>query len=372
MPHSKLTIGAEALDELYEIKGVQATRDDFVPRVVDQVVAVDRGQPVELTDDATTQRSVVRNTHVAVAAGIDNDAALGGGQRNSQGEAVEQHLGVDAIDTQMHGHDEQRRVVSLTVCEALLAEHQLVPIEPGRDERVPGLPDPAVHECAHRRAGVGFLDGVPQITGFCVRVLVLRQVVADPSLEGRLAQVLLQHAQQRPTLLVRQYIEHAIAIGGCLDKEFDGASAGQRVDFECGTAFQAERRPALPVRAVRVATGDLHEGGERLVQPNSVPPLHGHQVAEPHVRHLVRNHIGQVLQLELCGGGRVGQQQALAVRNGAEVLHRTGGEVGERQHVALIGGVGDAVVVLIPAQRVSAHVQPEGREMALAGHMDDS
>src|SRR3712207_9506532 len=36
---------------------------------------------------------------------------------------------------------------------------------------------------------------------------------------------------------------------------------------------------------------DLHERGEGLVEPDAVPPLHGHEVAEPHVGELVVDHV---------------------------------------------------------------------------------
>ena len=84
----------------------------------------------------------------------------------------------------------------------------------------------------------------------------------------------------------------------------------ERVDLEGGRALQAERRPALPLRAERVAGGDLHERGERLVQPDAVPPPHRHQVAEPHVGQLVGDDVGDVLLLGLGARGRVDEQQA--------------------------------------------------------------
>ena len=62
---------------------------------------------------------------------------------------------------------------------------------------------------------------------------------------------------------------------------------------------------------------DVHERGERLVQPDAVPPAHRDQVAEPHVGQLVGDHVGQVLQLGLRRRGRVGQQQRLAVGDAA-------------------------------------------------------
>ncbi len=59
--------------------------------------------------------------------------------------------------------------------------------------------------------------------------------------------------------------------------------------------------------------------------------------------------------------GRVDQQQALAERDAAEVLHRPGGEVGQGEQVDLVARVGDAVVLLEPAQRERADLEAERR-----------
>ena len=66
------------------------------------------------------------------------------------------------------------------------------------------------------------------------------------------------------------------------------------------------------------------------------------------------------------------QQQALAERDAAEVLHRAGGEVGQGEEVDLVARVRDAVVVLEPAQREGADVEAEAGEVALAGHVHDA
>ena len=80
----------------------------------------------------------------------------------------------------------------------------------------------------------------------------------------------------------------------------------------------------------------LHERGERLVEPDAVPPAHGDQVAEPHVGQLVVDHVGHALQLLLRGALRVHQQQHLPEGDAAQVLHRSEGEVGHGDEVDLV------------------------------------
>ena len=110
-----------------------------------------------------------------------------------------------------------------------------------------------------------------------------------------------------------------------------GRVVRQRVGLEGRRALEAEGRPPLPVGPEGVAGRDLHEGGEGLVQPDAVPPLHRHEVAEPHVGELVGDDVGDVLQLGLGGRRRVDEQDALAEGDAAEVLHGPGGEVGQRR-----------------------------------------
>ncbi len=156
------------------------------------------------------------------------------------------------------------------------------------------------------------------------------------------------------------------------DLVLDRPGAGQRVGLERRRALEPEQRPAAPVGPVGVARGELHERGERLVQPDAVPPAHRHEVAEPHVGQLVGDDVGDELLLALRRRGRVDEQQVLAERDAAEVLHRPGGEVGQGEQVDLVARVGDAVVVLEPAQGEGADVEAEPGEVALAGDVDDA
>ena len=44
-----------------------------------------------------------------------------------------------------------------------------------------------------------------------------------------------------------------------------------------------------------------HVSCKRLIEPEIIPPLHGHQVAKPHVRHLVQHRNGESESLSFGG-----------------------------------------------------------------------
>ena len=97
-----------------------------------------------------------------------------------------------------------------------------------------------------------------------------------------------------------------------------------------------------------------HVVGERLVQPEVVPPLHRDQVAEPLVGHLVRDHVGPVAALAL---GRLRpEHQLVGEGDTARVLHGAGVELGHERLVVVAERVADAEqpVVLVEALRRSA------------------
>ncbi len=65
----------------------------------------------------------------------------------------------------------------------------------------------------------------------------------------------------------------------------------------------------------------LHPVGEPFVEPQVVPPRHGHQVAEPLVRDLVRGNGENVLLVVDVGRGRVQQQRVLEGEDRPPVFH---------------------------------------------------
>ena len=74
--------------------------------------------------------------------------------------------------------------------------------------------------------------------------------------------------------------------------------------------------------------------GERLVQPEVVPPLHGDEVAEPHVGELVQDRDDAAL---LDGVGHLGAEHVgLGEGDRARVLHRAGVELRHEELVVLL------------------------------------
>ena len=156
-------------------------------------------------------------------------------------------------------------------------------------------------------------------------------------------------------------------VGRRHDRVLDGPGGPQRVGVEGGGPGQPEADPPLPLRAEGVRDLELHEGGERLVEPDPVPPLHGDEVAEPHVGELVGDHVHDVLELALRGVLRVGEQQRLPEGDAAEVLHGPEREVGDGHEVHRVARVGDVEVVGQVGEGELGHVEAEGGEVELAG-----
>ena len=197
-------------------------------------------------------------------------------------------------------------------------------------------------------------------------------VVADALAEVVGADVLLEHAHDRRTLFVRQDVVHAFGIGRGLDFVFDRAGAVQRVDVVGGGAVEGEALPDLPVGAVGVGGRRFHERGEGFLEPQAFPPLHGDEVAEPHVGELVGDHGNRTLLFRLGGLVFVDEEQNFAERDGAGVLHSAEREVGDRQHVDLVAEVRHAEVVRQPAQTEHGGIERERDLVASAGPVHDA
>ncbi len=74
-------------------------------------------------------------------------------------------------------------------------------------------------------------------------------------------------------------------------------------------------------------------GGERLVEPEVVPPAHGDEIAEPHVRHLVQDRLAAAF-VQVTGDPGA-EDVLLPEGHGASVLHRPGIEFRYEELVVL-------------------------------------
>ena len=111
----------------------------------------------------------------------------------------------------------------------------------------------------------------------------------------------------------------------------------------------------------------LHPGGEAFVEPDVVPPLHGDEIAEPLVRHFVRDHQGDFcLGIDGCGFG-IDEERGFAVGDGAEVLHGAGFEVGQADEVELLERIGNAEVGVVVVEHVLGDIDAVGGEGDLVG-----
>ena len=119
------------------------------------------------------------------------------------------------------------------------------------DDREAALEDPRVHDPADGLAR-GLFDGVPQVGGLGVAVLVVGHVLADPGAELLLAEVLLEHADDGGALLVGEDVEHPLGIRRRHDRVLDGPGRPQCVGVEGRRPGQPEADPPLPRRAVGV------------------------------------------------------------------------------------------------------------------------
>jgi hypothetical protein len=201
---------------------------------------------------------------------------------------------------------------------------------------------------------------------------VLLDVGGDALAELVRTDELLEHAENGRALLVRQHVEHGLGLFRATDGKLDGAGTRQAVHAHRLAAARAEAHPPLPLGPEVVDAHQLHERGEGLVEPDAVPPLHGHEVAEPHVGDLVGDHVGHPLELEAGRDVAVDEQRRLPEGHGAEVLHGAEGEVGHGDEVELVAGVGEPEVVGEVAEGVGADLEGEVPQARLARHCGDA
>ena len=152
------------------------------------------------------------------------------------------------------------------------------------------------------------------------------EVRLHPFAEPILADVLLEHADDRRALLIRDGVERGLDVSLALDGLADAPGREKPI----GAHRALHRGSALlrlsPGRLEALDGMERHPGGERLVEPDVVPPGVGDHVAEPEVRELVR----------LDAGGRPAELRRLHPRlhqidplpegDQARVLHRAAAE----------------------------------------------
>ena len=120
-----------------------------------------------------------------------------------------------------------------------------------------------------------------------------------------------------------------------------------------------ERRPGLGEFGGLTLAQHRREGRERLVEPQVVPPGHGDQVPEPHVRHLVQHRLGA--PLVGSPSDLAAEDVVLEERHRARVFHCAGVELGNEQLIVFAERVRQTKVLVVEAKSLlSLGEQPLG------------
>ncbi len=245
------------------------------------------------------------------------------------------------------------------------------------DERDPRLVEERVERGLHVLPRGGGLRA-EEVVGRRVPEAMLRQVVVKAALEDVRPDPTLEHRKDAAPLLVRDRVEGVLDVVRRFDRLPNRARARQGVGPH--RPLDAVEELHLPgvhrIPGVRRFARD--PGGERLVEPDVVPPGGGHEIADPLVRELVRHHARVAALLPERGRLLVEEKEAVGERHRAGVLHRAP-LVRDRDDVELVvrvldpeellehredlAGVRERVRDLLP---VPLHGHAAERERALA------
>ncbi|MBG9885326.1 hypothetical protein ABE10_01725, partial [Bacillus toyonensis] len=185
---------------------------------------------------------------------------------------------------------------------------------------------------------------------------VLLEVLGDAGEERLDADPRGKLLEHRPALGVGDAVEVDLHVVEIIDLGDDRMGGGELVLAVCpGLLHRVERRPGLcPLRGLggRDGRGPL---GERLVEPEIVPPFHRHEVAEPHVGELMEDRHDAPL---LDGVGDLAAEDVgLGEGHRAGVLHRAGIELRDEELVVLGEGVRDAELLFVIGEALAGLVE---------------
>ncbi len=217
---------------------------------------------------------------------------------------------------------------------------------------------------AREVAAGGLGQRVDEVVEGGVLPRILDQVVVHALAEHFLAQQVAQLLEGGAAFRVRDGVDIVEGVGRRRHRHLDRVGArGLVLDVGALLAGLVELLPRV-LELGRFGGGqDAHEGREALVQPQAVPPLHGDQVAEPLVGHLVHDYFGHRL---LLVGRHIGHAIArFGEGDGAGVFHGAVQEVGHDQLVVFFEGVGNAEVLFEEGHAGLGLAEPVGRDHLL-------
>jgi hypothetical protein len=95
-----------------------------------------------------------------------------------------------------------------------------------------------------------------------------------------------------------------------------------------------------------------HPGGEPFVEPEVVPPCHGHEIAEPHMRHLMGQHFINILLRFSRGILRIEEKHRFEIGDSTPVLHRAAEPAGQSNLIQLRQWIRHAEIIVVVLQNL--------------------
>ncbi len=207
---------------------------------------------------------------------------------------------------------------------------------------------------------------VPQIIGHRVAVRMSLDVVAHASAPGIRTYVAFQHADHRLALGIGDRVKRLAGLVHGFHMLHDRMRGDHGVARHRRFARAHGIELGVPFRMQLVGGARGHPRRKAFVEPQVVPPAHGHQITKPLVRHFMRRGVEHFLLVRLRGNGRVQQQRVLERVDGTPVLHR-GEELAaaRRGYVVQLGQrIRHAEIIVVFLQHCLARFE---RERALRG-----
>ena len=170
--------------------------------------------------------------------------------------------------------------------------------------------------------GARTFDCLPQVIGHGVAIGVCLHIAADAILPHILAGKALQHGDDRLTLLVGDGVERLIDLIDRGDFLHDRMGGRERIEAHRRLAPVHAGQQHFPVGLQLVGHLGRHPAGETLVQPEIVPPGHGDQIAEPLMRHFMRDGFVDAPLGRFGCEARIDQQRTFKGEDGAPIFHR--------------------------------------------------
>ena len=224
-------------------------------------------------------------------------------------------------------------------------------------DRISHLLDPGVHYGCNRLSR-NLFQRRPEVFGPGIAVLVGRQVPPEALPEHVGSQELLQHADNRGAFAIADGVKKLADLSRVFHFLLNWVGVFQTVQAQGPVGVHVHKLgPHGPFREKPVHGLGAHPRRKTFVEPQIVPPLHGHQVAEPHVGHLVGHHLGDSLPSSRRGVYRVYQQSGFPVGYGPPVFHRAGGKVRDGDVVQFLQRVWDVEVFVEKRQKLDRGIQ---------------